>query len=139
MKLPTDYPQLNISHNARRHTVRGMHFQLPPHAEVKIVRCVRGAMFDVLVDLRPESPTLGSWVGETLTPDNGLALFVPEGLAHGFQTLADDTDVLYQMGSAFVSGRSQGVRWDDPAFGVAWPSREPIISERDAAYPDWKP
>lgn len=136
--LPTEFPQSNLSHNRRRHTLRGMHFQHAPHSEAKIVRCVRGAVFDVLVDLRPESPTLGRWAAEVLTPDNGLALYVPEGFAHGFQTLVDDSDLLYQMSAMFKPGLGQGVRWNDPALGIDWPSLDPVISDRDASYSDWK-
>jgi dTDP-4-dehydrorhamnose 3,5-epimerase len=100
---------------------------------------VRGAVFDVAVDLRAGSPTQGRWVGETLSADNGTALYVAPGLAHGFQTLADDTDVLYQITPAFRAGHGAGVRWDDSAFAIVWPLPNPILSPRDAAYPDWRP
>jgi len=134
--------QCNVSYNARAGTLRGMHFQREPHGEDKLVRCQRGALFDVIVDLRPGSPTRGRWFGVELTPDNGRSLFIPKGLAHGFQTLADDTEVHYQMSTPYVPGAGDGVRWDDPAFGIEWPDAPPggrIISERDAAYPDFAP
>jgi dTDP-4-dehydrorhamnose 3,5-epimerase len=116
-----------------------MHYQDAPYAETKIVRCVAGAVFDVAVDLRPDSPTLGKWVGFELSAQNGEALYLPEGVAHGFQTLADDTDVLYQISPRFIPGKGKGVRWNDPAFGIDWPLETLVISERDVAYPDWRP
>lgn len=137
--LPTDWPQANLSRNTRKATLRGMHFQNAPYAEPKVVRCARGAIFDVLVDLRPDSATHGCWVGETLTADNALSLYVPVGFAHGFQTLTDETDVLYLMGAEYVPGHAEGVRWNDPAFGIDWPHSEPLLSERDATYADWRP
>ena len=135
--LPGRFPQCNISRNGRRGTLRGMHFQRPPFAEAKVVRCIRGAIFDVVIDLRPDSPTLGKWVGATLSAENGCALFVPEGFAHGFQTLEDDTDVFYHMGREFIPGKGEGLRYNDPAFGISWPVPEALLSERDASYVDW--
>lgn len=135
--LPRIFEQSSLSRNARAGTLRGMHFQPDPHAESKFVRCVRGSVFDVAVDLRPGSPTRGRWVGETLSAANGVGLFVAAGLAHGFQTLEDDTDVLYQITPAFGPGHGAGVRWDDPAFAIAWPLPSPLLSGRDATYPDW--
>lgn len=137
--LAGEFEQSSLSRNARRGTLRGMHYQAEPNAETKFVRCVRGAVFDVVVDLRPGSPTRGRWVGEMLTAENGLALYVPAGFAHGFQTVEDDSDVLYQITPAFRPGFGAGVRWDDPAFGIRWPVSDPILSERDASYPDWLP
>ena len=134
--------QCNVSYNARAGTLRGMHFQRDPHGEDKLVRCQRGALFDVIVDLRPGSVTRGEWFGVELTPDNHRSLFIPKGFAHGFQTLADDTEVHYQMSTPYVPGAGDGVRWDDPAFGIDWPDAPPggrIISDRDAAYPDFAP
>jgi dTDP-4-dehydrorhamnose 3,5-epimerase len=134
--------QCNVSYNARAGTLRGMHFQADPHGEDKLVRCQRGALFDVIVDLRPDSATRGQWFGVELTPSNGRSLFIPKGFAHGFQTLADDTEVHYQMSTPYVPGAGDGVRWDDPAFGIEWPPAPAggrIISERDAAYPDHAP
>jgi dTDP-4-dehydrorhamnose 3,5-epimerase len=116
-----------------------MHWQAAPHEEAKLVRCVRGAMFDVALDLRPGSATFKQWVGVELTPDNGRALYVPEGCAHGFQTLADDTEVLYQISCPWHSASARGARWNDPAFGIVWPQdTKLIISSRDAAYPPFE-
>lgn len=128
-------PQINLSGNAKRHTLRGLHYQDPPFAEAKFVRAVRGRAFDVVVDLRPGSPTENAWISVELDSRHQNGVFVPEGCAHGFLTLEDDTDVLYQMGCVFVEGHARGVRWDDPAFAIAWPARPAVISERDAAHP----
>ncbi len=127
--------QCSISTNTKRGTLRGMHYSVPPHAEAKVVRCVKGAIYDVLLDLREGSPTYLHWVAETLSRDNGVALFVPEGVAHGFQTLEDETDVLYQMSEFFAPEGARGVAWNDPAFGIQWPLGEPILSDRDRLYP----
>lgn len=129
--------QANLSTNPRKGTLRGMHYSVPPHAETKIVRCVRGAAYDVVVDLRPSSPTYCKWFAETLTADNGLALYVPEGVAHGFQTMAEGSDVLYQMSDFFDPACARGVRWNDPAFDIVWPEDVRILSERDRTYPDY--
>ncbi len=132
--------QCSASFNARRGTLRGMHYQIAPYEEAKLVRCVRGAMFDVALDLRPTSPTFRQWVGVELTPDNGRALYVPEGCAHGFQTLADDTEILYQISDPWQPGSARGVRWNDPAFGIAWPlAAEAILNDRDRTLPDFPP
>jgi len=130
-------PQINLSGNAKRHTLRGLHFQNPPHAEAKFVRAVRGSAFDVVVDLRKGSPTERQWISLTLDARAMNAVFVPEGCAHGFLTLEDDTDILYQMGKPFVDGHGQGVRWNDPAFAIKWPAPPAVISDRDANYPDY--
>jgi dTDP-4-dehydrorhamnose 3,5-epimerase len=131
--------QSNASFNERRGTLRGMHYQAEPHGESKLVRCVRGSIFDVAVDLRAGSPTQRRWHGVELSADNRLAFYIPPGLAHGFQTLADDSEVLYQMGHPYVPEAARGVRWDDPAFAIQWPSAdgERIVSERDRAFPDF--
>jgi len=129
--------QTSLSRNPHALTLRGMHFQPAPFAEAKLVRAVRGRMFDVALDLRPDSPTFRQWVGEELSADNGRALFIPEGVAHGFLTLQPDTDVLYQISPAFEAGHEAGVRWSDPAFAIAWPAEPQVISPRDAGYPDW--
>lgn len=131
--------QTSLSRNPRRGTLRGLHYQPAPHAEVKLVRCVRGAVFDVAVDLRPESPTHRRWVAAELTADNLRALLAPQGVAHGFLTLTDDTDLLYQIAPKFQPGHEAGVRWNDPAFGIDWPFAPTVISERDAGYPDYAP
>jgi dTDP-4-dehydrorhamnose 3,5-epimerase len=131
--------QCNASFNARRDTLRGMHYQADPHGESKLVRCVRGAIYDVAVDLRPDSSTYLAWHGVELSAENRLAFYIPAGLAHGFQTLTDDCEVLYQMGHHYVPEAARGVRYDDPAFGIQWPSSsgERTISERDCSFPSW--
>lgn len=131
--------QCNLSYNAFKDTLRGMHFQAEPHGESKLVRCVQGAIFDVALDLRGDSPTYCRWHGLELSAENGLALYIPAGLAHGFQTLSDDCQVLYQMGHRYVPEAARGVRYDDPSFAIEWPTPqgERIVSERDASYPDF--
>jgi dTDP-4-dehydrorhamnose 3,5-epimerase len=133
--LETDLVQRSISFNARAGTLRGMHFQAPPHLEAKTVRCTRGAIFDVLVDLREGSPTYGQWHGEELTADNRLMLYVPKGFAHGFQSLVDNTEVDYEITPAFVPEAASGFRFDDPSLAIDWPIADMIISERDKALP----
>jgi dTDP-4-dehydrorhamnose 3,5-epimerase len=133
--LVSSFSQCSASYNRRRGTLRGLHFQAAPAEEAKLVRCVRGAIFDVAVDLRPGSPTYGHWVAEELTADNRRALLIPEGCAHGFQTLADDTELFYQISVPYVPALSVGVRWDDPDLAVAWPLDDPIMSERDRDLP----
>lgn len=127
--------QCSVSFNPRRGTLRGMHWQDAPHAEAKLVRCTRGALYDVCLDLRPASPTRGRWTAATLTADGGAALYVPEGCAHGFLTLADDTEVFYMISAAYAPEASRGVRYDDPAFGIAWPEPVRVVSDRDRTYP----
>jgi len=129
--------QANLSRNRRRGTLRGMHYQAEPKPEPKLVGCLRGSIFDVAVDLRPDSPTYCGWTGVELTESNGRALFIPPGCAHGFLTLTDDTLVSYLMGAFYDPALARGVRWDDPAFGIDWPDRPTVISARDAAYPDF--
>jgi dTDP-4-dehydrorhamnose 3,5-epimerase len=136
---PFEPVQTSLSHNARAGVLRGMHYQAAPYAETKLVRCTRGRAFDVVVDLRPESPTYRRWAGVELDPVGARAVLIPEGIAHGFLTLEDDTDLLYQIAPAYVPGHERGVRWDDPAFGIAWPRAPAVISARDAAYPDYRP
>jgi len=127
--------QCSVSWNRARGTVRGLHYQAAPHEEAKLVRCTRGAIHDVAVDLRPGSPTRHRWIAVELTGDNRRMLFVPEGVAHGFQTLVDDTEVFYQISRAFHPDAQRGVRWHDPALGIAWPLHDAIVSARDAALP----
>lgn len=134
--LHQHYPQHNISFNHKAGTVRGMHYQRPPHEEVKVVRCVAGAILDVVVDLRPGSPTLHQSIAVELSAANHLALYIPTGFAHGFQTLADNTEVHYLMGAPFVPGSGAGLRWDDPALDVSWPLEITMISEQDRSWPD---
>lgn len=132
---PFEPAQTSLSRNPVLGTLRGMHYQPAPHGETKLVRVVRGAVFDVAVDVRPGSPTYRQWTGVELSAENGVALLIPEGVAHGFLTLEADTDVLYQITPKYVGGHEAGVRWDDPAFGIAWPARPALMSERDAGYP----
>jgi dTDP-4-dehydrorhamnose 3,5-epimerase len=133
--LHTAWPQANVSRNTRRGTLRGLHFQAEPHPEIKLVRCTAGAIFDVVVDVRRGSPTFGRWLGVELTAAAGRALYIPAGFAHGFQTLADATEISYMMGAAHVPELARGVRWDDPAIGVQWPLPPVAISPRDAVLP----
>ena len=128
--------QCSVSFNKKKGTLRGMHWQAAPHAEAKLVRCTRGAIYDVALDLRPNSATFKQWVGVELTPENGYALYVPEGCAHGFQTLADDTEVFYQISERHHPDSARGVRWDDSVFCIRWPLADmPILSQHDAAIP----
>ena len=137
--LDPSIAQCSTSRNERAGTLRGMHFQRPPHAETKLVRCTRGAIFDVIVDLRPESSTHAAWFGAELTEERGNAMYVPEGFAHGFQTLTDDAEVLYMISKPYAPDAAGGVRWDDRAFGIEWPAAaERTISERDRGWPDYK-
>jgi dTDP-4-dehydrorhamnose 3,5-epimerase len=129
--------QCNISYNAKRATLRGMHYQAAPHAETKLVRCTMGAIYDVIIDLRPESPTLKQWVAVELSAMNRRMLFIPEGFAHGFQTLEDHSEVFYQISEFYAPAYARGVRWDDPAFGVVWPEAPGVIGERDRSYRDF--
>ena len=128
--------QTSLSRNPRAGTLRGLHYQPAPHAEVKLVRAARGRMFDVALDLRRDSATYRQWISAELSADNARALLIPQGVAHGFLTLEPDTDVLYQISPAFQPGHEAGVRWNDPAFAIAWPRAPALISPRDAAYPD---
>lgn len=126
--------QANISRNPKRLTLRGLHYQADPDGEPKIVQCVRGRIFDVAVDLRPNSPTYRSWAGIELAATNNRAFYIPQGCAHGFLTLEPDSDIYYLMGAPYVPGSGRGVRWDDPAFAIAWPEKPSEMSERDAGY-----
>jgi dTDP-4-dehydrorhamnose 3,5-epimerase len=129
--------QSSISYNRRRGTLRGLHYQAPPHEEAKLVRCTAGAVFDVAVDLRAGSATYCGWVGVELSADNRLAIYVPEGCAHGFLTLADGTEIEYQMSEFHAPEASRGVRFDDVAFGIEWPGDVVVVNERDRTYPDF--
>jgi dTDP-4-dehydrorhamnose 3,5-epimerase len=133
--LDTEIAQESLSFNRHRGTVRGLHFQRPPHEETKIVRCPRGGIFDVIVDLRPRSPTYLRWQGFELTAENHKALYVPKGFAHGFQTLVDDAEIVYQISEFYAPNSAGGHRYDDAAFGVAWPLPVTMISERDLSWP----
>ena len=131
--------QINVAFNPRRGTLRGMHFQEPPWAEAKLVRCTRGAIYDVIVDLRPGSPTFRQWLGVELTAENHRMLYVPEGCAHGYQTLVDATEMYYQTTAAYAPTAAKGVRYDDPAFGIEWPLPVAAISAADRGWPAFKP
>lgn len=130
--------QCNISYNKVRGTLRGMHYQRAPHVEAKLVRCTQGGIYDVVVDLRSDSKSFAQWFGVELTAENRIALYVPEGMAHGFLTLHDGTEVLYQMSDFFHAASAAGVRWDDSAFGIHWPGQVKVISERDRNYQDFQ-
>jgi dTDP-4-dehydrorhamnose 3,5-epimerase len=136
--LPTELVQCSVSWNARRHTLRGMHWQAEPHIEDKLVRCIRGAILDVIVDLRPGSPTYLRHVAVELDQEGRRALFIPGGMAHGFLTLCDETEVFYQMTAFHAPEAARGARFDDPAFGIQWPVPPAVISERDRRYPDFR-
>lgn len=129
--------QINTGVSPRAGTLRGMHYQLPPHAEVKVARCTRGAAFDVVVDLRRHSPTYRRWAGVTLTPEEGTLVYVPEGCAHGYLTLADDTELIYLTSAPYAPGAARGVRFDDPAFAIEWPAAAGIVSQPDRSWPDF--
>lgn len=133
--LTTVHAQTNFSYNGRAGTLRGLHYQLPPHEEVKLVRCIRGSIYDVIVDLREGSSTYGRWVGVELSAGNRRMLYVPAGFAHAFQTLEDDTEVLYQVNEFYTPGAERGLRFDDPAIGIRWPREVSVISEKDASWP----
>ena len=128
--------QVSISENRARHTLRGMHWQAAPAEERKLVRCLRGVVFDVAVDLRPDSPTHRRWVGVELRAEQHNALLIPQGCAHGFLTLTEDAWLEYMIDAPYVPGTARGARWNDPAFGIAWPAAPAVISDRDAHWPD---
>ena len=129
--------QCNLSFNPRKGTLRGMHYQRAPHEETKIVRCTMGAFFDVAVDLRRDSPTFKQWVGAPLTAENREMLVIPAGCAHGYLTLADNTEIFYQISEYYAPTHGAGVRWNDPAFGIRWPGDVTVIADRDRDYPDF--
>jgi dTDP-4-dehydrorhamnose 3,5-epimerase len=138
--LDTAIAQCSLTSNHRRGTLRGLHYQAAPFDEVKLIRAVRGAIFDVAVDLRPESPTYRRWTGVELSAANRRALYIPRGVAHGYQTLTDDAEILYFVSAPYAPDHQRGVRWNDPAFGIAWPLGTPtVIHPRDAGYPDYAP
>lgn len=131
--------QCNISFNARRGTLRGMHYQVAPFEEAKLVRCTMGAILDVIVDLRPDSQSHGRHIGVELNARNRRMLYVPEGFAHGFLTLEDESEVFYQMSEFYAPDHARGFRWNDPRFGISWPAEIEVISDRDRTYPDFQP
>jgi dTDP-4-dehydrorhamnose 3,5-epimerase len=137
--LKTGIVQANVSRNVARGTLRGMHYQRAPFAEVKMVRCIAGAVFDAIIDLRPDSPTRHRWFGVELRHEDGRMLYVPEGFAHGYQALADGSEVLYLVTQFYAPQHEAAIRWDDPLFGIRWPVMPPILSPRDAVHPDYAP
>ena len=136
--LNSRWVQSSVSQNTRRGTLRGMHFQAAPHGEIKLVRCTRGAIFDVIIDLRPQSKSYMQHFSVRLSEENHTTIYIPEGLAHGFLTLEDGTEVLYEMSEFYHAESARGVRWNDPAFGIAWPEEPRILIERDRNYADYK-
>ena len=136
--LETRIAQCNVSFNRRKGTLRGMHLQRPPYEEVKLIRCIRGSLFDVIIDIRPESASYKQWAGVELSARNRRMLYVPRGFAHGFQTLEDDTETFYMVSEFYVPGAEDGLRWNDPMFGIEWPLGEPSeISDKDRSWPDF--
>ena len=136
--LNSQLVQCNISFNRRRGTLRGMHYQTAPYEEAKLVRCTQGALYDVVIDLRPVSQTFKRWFAVELTSENQRALYIPEGFAHGFQTLIDNTEVFYHMSEFYHPESAKGIRWNDSEFGIEWPIDALVISEKDNSYPNWR-
>ena len=136
--LTTDVAQTGVAFNHRKHTLRGLHWQAHPHAETKLVRCTAGAVWDVAVDLRADSPTQFLWHAVELSAENRLAFHIPEGFAHGYLTLTDAAEVSYQMSQFYHPDAARGARWDDPTFGIDWPAGPAVINDRDASYPDYR-
>lgn len=134
MRLNSDLIQCNISYNRKRGTIRGMHYQAAPYAETKIIRCTKGKIFDVIIDLREESKTFNRWEGFELSAENYKMLYIPEGFAHGFQTLEDNTEIFYQMSQIHMPDYSRGIRYDDKRFQIEWPLPNPIISQKDMTW-----
>lgn len=127
--------QANTSYSSRKHTLRGMHYQVKPHQEAKLIKCTKGAIYDVIIDMRSDSPTFKKWTGVELSEYNRKMVYVPEGFAHGFLTLEDDTEVYYPVTECYTPGAEKGIRWDDPAFNIDWPAKAAIISEKDQSWP----
>jgi dTDP-4-dehydrorhamnose 3,5-epimerase len=137
--LEVSFPQVNHSFSKRRGTLRGMHYQASPHEEVKLISCIRGSLQDVIVDLRPQSPTFGQWHSVTLTAEDGKWVYIPKGFAHGFLTLCDNTEALYLVSAPYAPQAERGFRFDDPAFKIVWPAAPAILSPKDAAWPPFSP
>jgi dTDP-4-dehydrorhamnose 3,5-epimerase len=135
--LAGEWVQINNSLSAQRGTLRGLHYQMAPSQEVKLVRCIRGALWDCILDVRPMSPTFGTWFGVTITAENRLSVYVPRGCAHGFISLEDATETLYCVDEYYAPERERGIRWDDPAFSIRWPIEPVVISDKDANHPDF--
>lgn len=136
--LENRFVQCNTSWNKEKGTLRGMHYQQPPHEETKLIRCTRGGIYDVIIDLRPGSPTQGKWVGVELPANDYRMIYVPKGFAHGYQTLEPDTETFYMVSSFYAPGSEGGIRWNDPAFNISWPLPDPILSDKDRRHPDYK-
>jgi dTDP-4-dehydrorhamnose 3,5-epimerase len=136
--LNPNLAQINFASSLKKGTLRGMHFQVAPDAEAKLVRCTRGSIFDVIIDLRPDSPTHGRWIGVDLSAENYLMLYVPEGFAHGYQTLTDDAEMYYMTSAFYAPSAARGVRFDDPAFGIQWPLPVAVVSDADKQWPDYR-
>jgi dTDP-4-dehydrorhamnose 3,5-epimerase len=130
--------QANVSYNRRRGTMRGMHYQIAPYQESKLIRCTRGAIYDVIIDLRPDSPTYKQWTGVELTADNYTMFFVPQDFAHGFETLTDNTEITYQVSQFYTPGSEKGIRFDDPAFNIQWPLEVAVLSDKDRTWPGFE-
>jgi dTDP-4-dehydrorhamnose 3,5-epimerase len=137
--LNTNVAQANVSYNKKKGTLRGMHYQKAPYGEAKLVRCTRGVIYDVIIDLRPDSPTRKQWIGVELGQDDYRMLYVPENFAHGFLTLEDNVEVIYQVSQFYTPGSERGIRYDDPTFRIDWPLEVRVISEKDASWPDYSP
>lgn len=137
--LRSGFVQINNSLTAHKGTLRGMHYQLPPAAETKVVRCIRGALYDVILDIRPDSPTFGQSIGAELSAENRTMMYVPEGFAHGFLALEPDTEALYLVSSAYAPASERGIRFDDPTFAISWPFAPREVSEKDRSWPDFDP
>jgi len=137
--LESAITQGNLSYNVKRGTLRGMHFQKAPHAEDKMIRCMAGAIHDVILDIRPDSPTFGKWFAAELSAENRRMMYVPKGFAHGYQALTDHSEALYLVTEFYTPTHESGIRWNDPRFGIQWPIPEPILSPKDAVHPDYAP
>ena len=136
--LNAQWVQANLAYSKAKGTLRGLHYQVAPYQEAKLMRCIRGAIYDVILDVRPESPTFKQWLGVVLTADNHKALYVPQGFAHGYQTLTDDSEVFYPVSQFYTPGSERGIRWNDPTFAIQWPLTEGlVISEKDQNWPDY--
>lgn len=135
--LNNNVAQANVSYNKKKGTLRGMHYQTAPYGETKLLRCTRGAIYDVIIDVRPDSPTYKQWIAAELSEDNYKMLYVPENFAHGFLTLQDNTEVIYQVSQFYTPGAERGIRYDDPAFSIEWPLDVRVISGKDASWPDY--
>lgn len=136
--LPTEFSQCSVSYNNRKGTLRGMHHQVAPHTQAKLIRCTLGAVYDVVLDLRKDSKTFGQWIGKELSQENRRAIFIPPGLAHGFQTVSEPSEIFYQITGAYAPEFERAVRWNDPSFNIKWPIVPPLLSEKDSKIADYQ-